>query len=300
MRTRPGTTIHRSIASLLILLALNGCDRASGELAYSPPFGPIEFAIGTDGHISVRLSPHLVTPIGTFAITGSVSTRVEPREEGTLLVIRHQIGGEWYESRYLLAVDGEIVVLIDGHIQQQITDKVVTIAVVEGVGRVTVVHPDSKEAQTPETVPDMVTAPSFGDPGDDLYGPDLGSSHRYGSGLGDPVATGCYYQDAGMVSAVTIYDDWGNPLMEVQNWYSGGCQTNWAYATTYVPVAVVLEIGAVEGGQRDCVPLNCRSMELTPFAYMWTDMTDGRVLTRACGTAVSGYDLRAYRGCADA
>lgn len=100
----------RPAAILGAALALAGSDSAhaqrtetQGSVYYQPPILPIQFAIDTNGRLSVTASGVFVTPLGTFGVGGGISA-VPGSRHNTCFIVRRR----GRESVYCIGTNGKL------------------------------------------------------------------------------------------------------------------------------------------------------------------------------------------------
>lgn len=116
----------------------------------------------------------------------------------------------------------------------------------------------------------------------------------------DPYDSGCV-KTAYIANSVGLFDQYGNRLMTIQNWYSRGCRTNWGLAYNYdaTYTMVIAYPNPDNNGSLECEPTNC-SLGANIPSPMWTDMVPGQNPIMVCGYAIAKSDHLNYGACATA
>jgi len=105
-----------------------------GHIAYQPPFLPINFAVDTNGHISVNSEMNIVTPLGKVKVGGEGIWKDQnnvplPTEAAdvTRLIICDQRAGQQACDAYLIGTGRKMRVIMDGHIEGELERNVFTL-----------------------------------------------------------------------------------------------------------------------------------------------------------------------------
>jgi len=115
----------------------------------------------------------------------------------------------------------------------------------------------------------------------------------------DPYNSGCVHT-AYIANSTGLFDQFGNRLLTIQNWYSRGCNTNWGLAYNYaVHSSMVITYPNPENGHLQCEPTNC-VLGVGLGSPMWTDMVNGTNRITVCGYAVANSDRLGYSACTTA
>ncbi len=97
------------LVAVLVLLGAGAC-----QAEYKPPFAPIVFAIDENGEIDVSASRDVVTPIGTFTISESVSRPRDVSSDRTLMIVRHNVAGVLKDAWFTLLAAVNLRFSVDG------------------------------------------------------------------------------------------------------------------------------------------------------------------------------------------
>jgi hypothetical protein len=116
------------IACVCSTLLVVGCS-VQGQAKYSPPFVPVEFAIDTQGRISVQAgSATIATPIGDFSVGVSAEQDLNAPAGGMLVFIRRLFGGQPTDAAYNLhEASADMLLVIDDDITIHFSGKILSI-----------------------------------------------------------------------------------------------------------------------------------------------------------------------------
>lgn len=157
-RTLIGVRAFTVVSILLALLGASACGlvEPKTEVQYQPLYLPIEISIDNSGEVSVTRSLSRITPIGRFEVTAGAKRELEG--SGTVLVIRHEVGGKTVEDGFELPDKSAFSLCLDGEFREEIRQDgkrtYVTVTAGDEVRDIRLVEPDRPEAcQSNPTVP---------------------------------------------------------------------------------------------------------------------------------------------------
>jgi hypothetical protein len=108
------------LIALVVLLAAQACGPMTTQFGYRPPFSPVAFNIDSRGNVSISGDRSFVTPLGLFAVGGSV--RVETEDTSTILTIRVKTNEGLMDQVYRIestsvvaVIDGRTVLTVENH-----------------------------------------------------------------------------------------------------------------------------------------------------------------------------------------
>lgn len=111
-----------SLIVMLSFLSACGSPHISGAASYQPPFLPLSFSIDTTGAISIQGNLSLVTPLGTFSISASVSNQLASEADKLILVIRHKDNKVIVDTAYKIQTgQDEVSVVTNGRTTIDVT-----------------------------------------------------------------------------------------------------------------------------------------------------------------------------------
>jgi hypothetical protein len=122
----------------------------------------------------------------------------------------------------------------------------------------------------------------------------------------DPYSTGCA-NNAYDAHDIGVYDNFGQKLLSIHNWYSTSCGTNWNVTYPTYSNAYFIQISIQSSGFNTtllCEPTICTQAYTGTGSPLWTNMVfspgSPPTTATACGAAYSYNDNHRYQQCVTA